>query len=130
MATAKPAPRDWPFERKFPLWLKDHKTTLNAFAKRHGIPQRTLHGWVFDGVKVPAEGFQRIARATRLSIEYWLDATIPYPPPMDYLNLAESVLALLRTVPATELSQFHEMLSDPDDRRRTLALRRAAGERG
>lgn len=125
MAAAK-TPKSWPFSRKFALYLTDQKTTLNAWSKRHGIPQRTLHGWVHDGVAIPAIGIIRIARATRLPAEYWLDETLQYPPPYEYENLAGDLERALSTVPTAELREILAMLRDPEDRKRTLAIRRAA----
>lgn len=118
----------WPFGRKLALWLKDHGTSLNAFARRHGIAQQTLHGWVKLGRRVPAEAVERVAAATRLPAAYWMNGALPYPPALEYANLAEAVLAALKALPLDQLIEVHEMLGDPEDLRRTLALRRAARE--
>jgi hypothetical protein len=126
VATAPKTPRTWPFPRKFALYLTDQRVSLNAWAKRHGIPQRTLHGWVHDGVAIPAVGIVRIARATRLSAEYWMNEDIQYPPPVEYENLGVELEKALSTVPTGELREILALLRDPDDRRKTLALRRAA----
>ena len=116
----------WPFERKFALWLSDHGLTLNAFARRHGFPQQTLHGWVKLGRRIPGEAIALIAAVTKLPADYWLSECLPYPAPLEYASLTEDALAALKGLPLEQLSEVLAMLRDPEDLKRTLALRRAA----
>lgn len=116
----------WPFGRKFRLWLSDQGVSLTAFARRAGIAQQTLHGWVMLGRRLPAEAVARIAAATRLPGAYWTDSTLPYPPALEYVNGVEDALAALKALPLDQLAAVLEMLRDPEDLRRTLSLRRAA----
>ncbi len=116
----------WSFGRKFDHWLTDNRISLNAFAKRHGFVQSTLQRWVKAGVKVPAGEVARIAGITRLPTDYWLDDTLPWPPPTQYANLAERVERALQAVPLNELYEILEMVENAEDRRKTLALRRTA----
>lgn len=116
----------WPFGRKFSLWLEDHGLSLSAFAARNGFKQQTLQRWTKQGVRLPAAALPRIAAATHLPAAYWLDDAIPYPPPVEYANLADQVTDALKACPLDDLREILAMLRDPDDRRRTLALRRAA----
>lgn len=126
MTPKRRSPNAWPFERKFPLWLTDHGLSLNAFAERHGFAQSTLQAWVKQGVKMPAEALWRIAKATRLPADYWLDDTIPYPTPVEYEGLAEDLARSLQAVPIADLREIAALVRDPEDRRRTFALRRAS----
>lgn len=112
--------------RKFSLWLADHDLTLHAFAKRHGFAQQTLHGWMKLGVRLPAEGLGRIARATGLPEAYWLDESIPYPPPLDYINSRERAAAVLSTLDSDNLAWLLEICADPGKLRQARALWRAA----
>lgn len=123
-------PGAWPFGRKFTLWLSDHGISLTTFARRQEIAQQTLHGWVKQGRRVPSQAIARIAAATRLPADYWVDETLPYPPPLEYANLADDVLAALRGLPLDQVTEVLAMLRDPVDLRRTLAIRRAARSGG
>jgi hypothetical protein len=78
------------------------------------------------GVRLPAEGLARIARATCLPEAYWLDESIPYPPPLDYLNSRERASALLTTLSGEDLAWVIEICADPPKLRRARALWRAA----
>lgn len=126
MAPRKKFSSAWSFGRKFSLWLTDNDITLNAFAGRHGFTQSSLQRWVKVGTRLPADALQSIAEATRLPADYWLDETIPYPPPADYANLADRLDAALKKVPVSELTEILAILENADDRRRTLELRRIA----
>lgn len=116
----------WPLQRKFALWLTDQSLTLHAFARRHGFAQQTLHGWMKLGVRLPAEGLARIARATGLPEAYWLDESLPYPPPLDYLNSRERAAAVLTTLSAEDVAWVIEVASDPAKLRKARALWNAA----
>lgn len=126
MATPRKASARWTFGRKFSLWLEDSGQSLTQFADREGIPQSSLQAYTKQARKIPPARLRTIAKATRLPADYWLDEEIPYPPPVDYLNLAEEVVAALKSVPAVALQEILAMLRDPEDLRRTLAIRRAA----
>lgn len=116
----------WPFARKFSLWLTDNGWTLNRFAMRHGFAQSTLQAWVKQGVRIPSEAIGRIAAATRLPADYWLRADVPYPPPAEYAGAAEEIEQAIRALPLEVVQELRSLFRDPDDLKRTLALRRAA----
>ena len=44
VAARKKSSAQWPFGRKFALWLEDNGLSLNAFAIRQGFVQSTLQG--------------------------------------------------------------------------------------
>lgn len=116
----------WNFGRRFTLWLADNGLTINSFAEKHGLKQRTLHDWVKEGVRVPDSGLAVISRATRLPADYWISPDAPYPPVLDYEDMAEKVIDRLRALNRDRVRELLEMLSDPSDLERTLALRRTA----
>lgn len=119
-------PAAWTFGRKLSLWLADRNQSLNAFAKSLGVPQSTMHGWVRQGIKVSPEGLRKIAAATGLSAGYWLSEATPYPPPAEVLDVEAEVQQAIQALTPDQLIAILEMLQDPDDLRRTLALRKAA----
>lgn len=125
MAKRPPTP-PWPFARKFALWLRDHDLTINGFAQKHGLKQRSLHGWVKEGVRVPADGMACIAVATGLPLDYWQNPNAPYPPAPDYEASVDELVRRARTLTAAQFRAVFEMLADQSDVERTLALRRAA----
>lgn len=116
----------WPFTRKFSLWLQDNDSTLRHFAVTHGFTPSTLHRYVREGTKLPAKALTRIVHATGLPAGYWMDDALPYPPPLEYSGLAAKVTDALQEVSLDELQEILALLRDPADRKRTLALRRAA----
>lgn len=116
----------WPLGRKFTLWLADRRLSLAAFAKRHGFVQQTLNSWITRGVRMPADALATIARATCLPEAYWLDETLPYPPPVDYLNSRERAAALLSTLSSDDLGWMIEICGDPHKLRQARALWTAA----
>lgn len=118
--------RAWTFGIKFEHWLTDEGLSLNAFAKRTEIPQSTLHNWVRGTTRPTAVGLDTVSRATGLPAEYWMDPSIPYPPPMDYLGTAEDIEAAIRTMGVEEMSAWIRILSNPESRRRALLLLEAA----
>jgi hypothetical protein len=120
----------WPLDRKFALWLADEGLTAHAFAKQHGFPRQTLHGWIRLGVRLPADALARIARATCLPEAYWLDASIPYPPPIDYVNSRERAAAVLTTLSADDVAWVIEVCGDPQKLRQARALWKAAKGEG
>ena len=126
MPQRRPARGTWPLDRKFALWLADHRLSLHAFAKRHGFAHQTVHGWMKMGVRLPAEGLARIARATCLPEQYWLDENLPYPPPVDYLNSRDRAAALLATLGAEDLAWLIEVCADQRKLRQARALWNAA----
>lgn len=124
-----PKPRsDWPFARKFPLWLTDHRLTVNSFAKRFaalGFKQRTLNAWTSEGVQIPAAGLAAIAKATGLPAQYWLDDEAPYPPTIDVEGLVQQVLDAMRSMSPAKAREVARLVSDPSEMDRVLAARRA-----
>ncbi len=120
----------WPLGRKFALWLTDQGTSLRAFAQRHGFAQQTLRGWMKLGVRMPADALARISRATCLPEAFWLDETVPYPPPLDYLNSRERAAALLTTLSSDDLAWVIAITSDPAKLRQARALWNAAKGEG
>ncbi len=108
------------------MWLADQGLSLRAFARRHAFAEQTLRGWMKLGVRLPAEGLARIARATCLPEAYWLDETLPYPPPLDYMNSRERAAALLTTLAADDLGWVIEICQDPRKLRQARALWNAA----
>lgn len=126
MANPSKARGPWPFGRKMAAWISDKGLSVSGFAEAHGFKQRTFHGWVKEGVRVPDRALATIARATGLPVDYWLDDSLPFPAPVDYADLAGQVAEALKAVSLDELREILAMLRDPDDRRRTLAMRRAA----
>lgn len=126
MAARRTGSGAWPLGRKFALWLADRRLTLSAFAQRHGFAQQTLHGWIKRGVRIPAEGLAVIAQATSLPEAYWLDDTLPYPPPLDYLNSRERASAMLAALSPENLAWLLEVCSDPAKLRKARALWKAA----
>lgn len=126
VAARKKDPEAWPFPRKFPMWLADHSESMAAFARRSGVPQPSLHAYTKQGRKMPADVVGRIAIATKLPADYWLNDRIPYPPPADYANAAEDIARVVRTLPLDLLQEALPILRDENELRRTLALRRLA----
>ena len=78
------------------------------------------------GVRMPADALARIARATCLPAEFWLDDAIPYPPPLDYPNSRERAAALLTTLSADDLGWVIEITGDQGKLRKARALWSAA----
>jgi hypothetical protein len=126
VTTRRHARDSWPLGRKFALWLTDQNTSLRAFAQRHGFAQQTLRGWMKLGVRMPADALARIARATCLPEAFWLDDTLPYPPPVDYLNSRERAAALLTTLNSDDLGWMIEICGDAKKLRQARALWTAA----
>ena len=93
---------------------------MNLFA------QQTLRGWMKLGVRLPADGLARIARATCLPEAYWLDEALPYPPPLDYTNSRERAAALLTTLSSDDLAWVIEICGDAKKLRQARALWTAA----
>ena len=91
----RPGRQPWSVGRKFTLWLADQASSLRAFARQHGFAEQSLRGWMKRGVRMPADALSRVARATSLPEAYWLDDTLPYPPPLDYLNSRERAASML-----------------------------------
>lgn len=115
----------WTFGAKLKRWLVDAGTNVNAFAERLGIPQSSLQRYV-NGTKIPPDRLRSIALATRIPADYWLNDDLPYPPPVEYLNLEEEALAAMKSLTTEQLAELLDVLRDPEDLRRTLAMRRAA----
>ncbi len=126
MPPRRPSRDSWPLERKFALWLADQGTSLRAFARRHGFAEQTLRGWMKLGVRLPAEGLARIAKAACLPEAYWLNETLPSPPPLDYLNSRERAAGVLTTLSADDVAWVIEIASDPAKLRQARALWNAA----
>lgn len=126
MAPRRAGPGAWPLGRKFALWLADRRLTLTSFAERHGFAQQTLHGWIKRGVRIPAEALAVISRATSLPEAYWLDESLPYPPPLDYLNSRERAAGVLASLSPEDLTWMLEVGSDPAKLRKARALWYAA----
>lgn len=122
----KPSPPLWPFARKFALYLKDHDLTINGFAIRHDLKQRSLNNWIRAGVKIPAEAVRVIAVATNLPIDYWLNPNAPYPPAPEAEGSVDELVRRAKTLSSAQYRDVFEMLGVPSDVDRTLALRRAA----
>ena len=80
-----------------------------------------LIAWL-SGTVPGAKNLDQIARKTGLPAEFWLDESVPYPPPADYLNTVQDLENLLRGMTVEELSKWVKILSDPEARARTLAL--------
>lgn len=80
------------------------------------------------GVRMPADALARIARATCLPAEFWLDDAIPYPPPLDYLNSRDRATALLTTLSSDDLGWVIEITGEQGKLRRARALWAAAKE--
>ena len=118
---------EWTFARKFRLWLADNGTNLNAFAKKHGFAQSTMHGWIGEDRKVPASALARVAEITRLDMDYWTNAAVPYPPPAEYGNLADSIRDVWNSLSPAEQVRWADRLRDPGRRRRLERLDDAAG---
>lgn len=118
--------RPWTFGRKFDLWLADNGLTINSFAEKFGLKQRTLHAWVKEGTRVPDHGLAVISKATRYPADYWLNDSAPYPPVIDYDGLVEQVIDRMRSLRPDQVRELAEMLANPADLERTLALRRTA----
>jgi hypothetical protein len=116
----------WPLGRKFILWLADRRISVAGFAKRHGLVQQTLNSWMRRGVRIPAEDLATIARATCLPEAYWLDETLPYPPPLDYSNSRERAVALLTTLSSEDVAWVIEICGDVKKLRQARALWTAA----
>ena len=108
------------------MWLADRELTLSAFAQRHGFAQQSLHGWMRRGVRIPAEALATISRATSLPEAYWLDETLPYPPPLDYLNSRERAAGVLAALSTEDLAWVLEIGADPAKIRKARALWDAA----
>ena len=108
------------------MWVADQGTSLRAFASRNEFAPQTLRGWMKLGVRLPAEGLVRIARATGLPEAYWLDETLPYPPPIDYVNSRDRAAALLTTLSADDLAWVIEICGDVRRLRQARALWTAA----
>lgn len=128
-ATVPPrrTPRDtWPLGRKFALWLADEGISLRAFARRHRFAEQTLRGWMKRGVRMPADALARISRATCLPEAFWLDETLPYPPPLDYRNSRERAASLLTTLSSDDVAWVIEICGDPHKLRQARALWNAA----
>ncbi len=77
-----------------------------------------------------AEGLARIARATCLPEAYSLDETLPYPPPLDYLNSRERAAAVLTTLSSDDVAWVIEIAGDPAKLRQARALWNAAKGNG
>lgn len=129
MAKRRPGGSGCPFGEKFAQYVARERSSLRAFALRHGLPQRSLHGWVREGRKVPDHALAIIARATGIPADYWVNDTLPWPPAPQYGNLVEEIVSTLQAVPMDQLREIAAMVRDSEDRERTLALRRAAASR-
>lgn len=116
----------WPWDRKLKLWLADKHLSLNAFSKRHGFAQSTLHSWMYQGVAVPLEGIQRIAAATNLPAEFWVDETIPFGDYADHRGEVWEVVKMLRRRSIGSLRDFREILANDAELEKALALWRAS----
>jgi hypothetical protein len=115
------------FGDKFAQYLARERTNVTAFAKRAGLKQRTLHGWVKEGVRVPADGLAIIARETGIPAEYWANDSLPWPPATEYAeDIIPALLANLKSLPLETIREFAEIAKDRADVEMTLALRRAA----
>ncbi len=60
----------------------------------------------------------------------WLDETIPYPPPLDYMNSRERAGAILTTLSSKDVAWVIEVASDPAKLRQARALWNAARRDG
>ena len=126
---AKPPdrPRTWPFGKKLEMWLAEHGESMPSFAKRAGIPYGSLHAYATADRKIPSTRLQRIAVASRLPADYWLNDDLPYPPPSEYgPDIVERVRERLAAFPADLLNELLDALADENELRSMLALRRAA----
>lgn len=123
---AKKQSTAWTFERKFRLWRGDAKRSLSAVARETGIPYATLHGWTSGGVRVTADGMDKIAAVTGLPAKYWMDPKVPYPPPADYMDVALEVMAEVRGLTPDKLRRVLDVLRTPGELDRALDLIRVA----
>lgn len=115
------------FGEKFSQWLAREGTNIKAFAERNGLKQRTLHGWVKEGVRVPAAGLATIVKATGIPADYWTNEALPWPPATDYYaELLPRLISAAKALPAERLREIVEMSESESDVEMTLALRRAA----
>lgn len=109
------------------MWLVENGEKMPAFAKRAGIPYNSLHAYVTTSRRITAERLSRVAVATGLPSDYWMDDALPYPPPAEYGPEAiEQARRRLATLPMDLLNEFLEILNDPDDARRTANMRRVS----
>lgn len=127
MAKRKSGTAGCPFGEKFSQYLAREHLSLRRFAAIAGLPQRTLHGWVREGRRVPDKALAVIARYSGIPMDYWVNDALPWPPAPQYANLVEQIMGSLQATPMDQLREIAAMVSSAADRERTLALRRAAG---
>lgn len=129
MAKRRPGETPCPFGEKFSQYLAREGSNVNKFARKHGLKQRTLQGWVKEGVRVPDAGLKVIARATGIPAGYWINENLPWPPAPQYGTLLVDLYERLQEKPMSRLLELYEMVGDDADFEQTLALRRAARQR-
>ena len=129
MAKRRPGEVPCPFGEKFSQWLAREGSNVNRFALKNGIKQRTLQGWVKEGVRVSDEGLAAIAKGTGIPADYWINENLPWPPAPQYGSILEGLYERLQSKSLKQLLELYEMVTDEADFEQTLALRRAARKR-
>lgn len=115
------------FGRKLDKWCTDHDETLPDFAERARVPYKSLHAYCTTTRAMPAPRMSLIAKATGLPADFWTNDALDWPPPAAYGERAvEDAQKRLAALPMDLLNELLDVLNDPDDVKRTLALRRTA----
>lgn len=122
LGVMSPRRKAWPFDLKFRLWRAETGKSISACSRETGVPYATLHGWTAGGVRPTAEGMERLATLTGLPASYWLDPAAPYPPPVDYFEVAGEVDAAIRGLTPEKLQRVLRLFRVPGDLDRALDL--------
>lgn len=116
----------FPLGKKVDQWCVEHDLEKADFVALMGFNYSTFYGWAYRDRVVPAWAIQRIAEKTGLTMEYWMNDAVRYPPPEKWLQEQARLQEQLDRLSADELEDLAAMMESPEDLRRTLALRRAA----
>lgn len=129
MASAQRDPKKpgrYPLGKKVDQWKVEHDLEVADFVALMGFNYGTFYGWAYRGRPIPAWAVKQIAKKTGLTMEYWTNDSVPYPPPAKWLEAQERIWEQMGNLTDAELEDLEAMMSSPEDLRRTLALRRAA----